>query len=223
LGRIVFIGKNSSIWHQLSQDSKRIDGIGPALGHRDISDFDFAADDRVWVFSYSRNNAENTGLFEQLKARGAQHVFYVSTASSNVMQITSRFSYPRVKSEAAEAAHRILGARVILLGYVVEHLQEAPSGQAAVVTLDELATAMKSMTLPDPSSEGPVRLFTLRDTAFGSKTEALAYRTYFGLASALGRHVYLLRPVDLILRAFGYRWYGYFGISNRLWSTTISS
>lgn len=222
MGRILFIGKNSSIWQRLSQDPAWIDGIGPVLGHADVAGFDFQPDDQVWIFSYSRVNAENIALFEQLKERGARQVYYVSTASSNVMQITSRFTYPRAKSVAAEAAQRILGARTVLLGYVVENLSESPSGWAAIVTLDELSAAMRGYG-GSFTSGAPIRLFTMREAPFRSRLEAVLYHCYFRLAFALGRYVFLLRPVDIILRALGYRWYGYFGMSNHLWSTTTSS
>lgn len=223
MARILFIGKNSTIWQRLSQNAARVDGIGPALGHADVANFDFKPDDQVWIFSYSRVTAENIALFEQLKERGARYVYYVSTASSNVMQITSRFTYPRAKSEAAEAAQRILGARIVLLGYVLEDLSEAPAGWAAIVTLDELLAKMRSEALSAPvANQNPIQLFTMRKTPFHSRLEALLYRAYFRVAFALGRYVFLLRPIDVILRALGYRWYGYFGMSNQLWSTTTS-
>jgi hypothetical protein len=222
MGRIIFVGKNSRVWQRLVQDPTWVDGIGPVLGHADVAGFDFQQDDSIWIFSYSRRHEENIALFKQLKERGAQQVFYVSTASSNVMQITPRFTYPRAKSEAAKAAQQILGARTVLLGYVVDNLKNAPSGWAAIVTLEELSAAMRGYGRPF-APEGPIRLFTMRETPFRSRVESIIYYSYFILACALGRYVFVLRPVDIILRALGYRWYGYFGMSNQIWSTTTSS
>ena len=52
--------------------------------------------------------------------------------------------------------------------------------------------------------------------------EALLYRLYGRLQALCGSRPCLLRPLDLLLRGLGMRWYGYTHLSNRLWTSKTS-
>jgi hypothetical protein len=65
-----------------------------------------------------------------------------------------------------------------------------------------------------------VHLFKMVSRDFGSGFERTLFLIYGHVQWLLRRFPCALRPVDLVLRALGYRWYGYLLLSNRLWATT---
>ena len=65
-------------------------------------------------------------------------------------------------------------------------------------------------------------LFKLVERPFGSRFERAVFASYSRAMALFSWKPCLLRPLDLVLRGMGYRWYGYVFLSNRLWSSTIS-
>ncbi len=208
----MIIGRNAKIWAQLATYPALQGAI--ALGHKDVASFEGAPGDVVWILSYAREPAQNSALFETLKERLAAgtRVVYVSTATANVAQMTGCYTYPRVKRLAEEDATKILDARIVRIGLVHETPEELPAGHSAVTSVAQLAEAMAA----PPSQEALLRLYEMQSRPFGSGLESTAYSVYGALQRLVGRHPCLLRPVDVLLRALGWRWYGYLYLSNRM-------
>lgn len=214
--RIVVIGRNSIVWKRLQRVSPAAAGANVlALGHAEVAAAELSADDVVWILSYSRDADENRRLFETLRSKGAGSYRYVSTATANVAEVTRCFGYPRAKADAEDDARRILDAEIVRIGVVYEAPGELPAGRSAATSLDEIAAAM--FAGPPGVAGGYRNLFTIVDRPFRSGVERALFGLYGALLSATGRFPCLLRPVDLLLRLLGMRWYGYLYLSNRLW------
>ena len=187
----------------------------------EVAGFAFAPDDRVVVFSYSRTPADNTALLEQIAARGVAHCVYVSTATTNVVPVTRCYEYPRVKHDAEGDAARLCQAQVLRIGVVYSDESELPAGKTVATSLDDLATFLMA---PERFAAPPkeVRLFAVKSRPFSHVIERWCFAWYGAAVRLSGSYPCLLRPVDVILRALGWRWYGYVYLSNRLWMSTIS-
>ncbi len=219
--RDVFIGSHSKVWKALS---RRIDAARTpphAIGHRDVAGFAFKPHDRVWVLSYSRLPAENAALLDLLCHAGAGEVVYVSSSSVIVSQLTRCYEYPRVKLRAELDALSFPNARVLTIGLMYEEPGELPGGADVATSYAELAAFVAAPAWPDAAGRRK-RLFRVVRRPFTRATERAAYAVYGQLLHWSGRFPCLLRPLDLLLRAFGARWYGYVYLSNRLWISTIS-
>lgn len=212
--RLVVIGRNSKVWRTISD---RLPGA-VAIGHRDVVHFSFRPDDVVWIFSYSRNDADNEALFECLANSAAEQFIYVSTASANIADKVRCYAYPRAKRRAEGRAVAILRAHVIRLGLVYDRVAELPSGLQAQTSVGSIVAAMEGSLAGGPAVVEP-RLFELDDRPFASRVERLAYIAYGVMVSRLPLPC-AARPVDAVLRSLGWRWYGYVYLSNRLWKTT---
>lgn len=218
IGRLVVVGRNSKVWLALSC-LKQFDDIALCgIGHAQVQEFIFLPGDRVWIFSYSRFSYENRKLLESLAAHNFIDVNYISSASTNVVNLTNCYSYPAVKWQAEKDAKIICSARIVRIGLVYRTLAELPSGDTAATSLNELANFMVSGLERDRSE---VNLFTMAKCPFANDIERILFIFYGKLLTISCRFPCLLRPVDFILRAFNMRWYGYLYLSNRLWSTTI--
>jgi hypothetical protein len=217
--REIVIGRNSKVWKAAMARAEIASGFPIALGHRDVASFEFLTSDRVWVFSYSRVPAENRALLAVLATAGVSEIFYVSSATTNVVARTRCYEYPRVKWQAEEEALKI-GARILTLGIVVNSTAELPAG----VNIVTLQSRLNEFLLnPEPLRSGARKLlFELVATPFSRKWEEAVFSMYSWLQWQLRSWPCLLRPVDLVLRALGIRWYGYVNLSNRLWISTIS-
>lgn len=215
--RTVIIGRNSAVWRALSADPRLAHCV--AIGHAEVSGFTFAPTDRVWILSYSRQMSDNQMLFDTLRASAATDFVYVSTATANVGAKTDCYAYPRIKLACEKAAQRQLDARIVSIGVVYQTEDTLPGGVTMATSLHRLATEIAAPTLPAGS---PINLFAPVERPFSGTAEQVAFRVYGVLQRAASRWPCLLRPLDVVLRAIGWRWYGYLYLSNRLWLTTTS-
>lgn len=217
--RDIVIGRNSKIWQELVKNSE-LRRRFIAIGHGDVSSFVFDPGDRVWILSYSSNEAENRALFTLIGKKAPVNAYYLSTATANVVDRTRCYNYPTVKYEAEQAAIEILGAEIVRLGVTFRNEAELPSGRTMATSYDLLEAFMLS-PVKRSRSGAFVRLFVAVDRPFRGFLEKLLYRSYGFAMRASGGWPCLLRPADVLLRGLGYRWYGYVFLSSRLWSSTI--
>ena len=103
-----------------------------------------------------------------------------------------------------------------------EEPSELPGGADVATSFAELAAFVAAPEWPDDAGRRK-RLFRVVRRPFSARDRA---RGPCGLraAAARGRAASraCLRPLDLILRALGARWYGYVYLSNHLWISTTS-
>lgn len=218
-GRTIIVGRHSKVWAALAATPQMHSVGAVAIGHREIAHTPFESTDRVWVLSYSRTPEENSALLTSLRDAGARSVFYVSTATTNVVGVTRCYEYPRVKQQAEDDAVRLCGARIVTIGFVYGGEDELPAGRTATTSVDELASFIAD---PDRATEKRTLLFRPIDKPFRSAIERVLFRAYGALMSVCMPFPCALRPIDVLLRAAGLRWYGYLYLSNRLWFTTTS-
>jgi hypothetical protein len=219
--REVVVGHNSKIWRAVAKSPGVADRFRTTISHCDLSRFDFGASDRVWVFSYSRSSEENSALLARLAEAAISEVVYVSSAATIVAEQTDCYVYPRVKRAAEMEARQQLGAFVLTLGIVYSRLEELPAGVNAATSYAELAGFLLSPSWPQ-NGGSRMNLFRLIDRPFSGPLERALFSGYRRLISRFPHRPCLLRPLDMVLRTFGYSWYGYVHLSNRLWTTTIS-
>ncbi len=220
LHRHIIVGRNSTVWNRLKSDARLSQNSIVAISHSELSAFRFEPSDQVWVFSYSRNGAENLALLSILKNAAVERIVYISSSSVRVMTHTDCYEYPRVKQSAELAALAIPNARVLTLGLVYGEESELPGGTHIGTSLTDIVSFFNHPVWP--AQEKSVRLFKMVTRPFGSRAEKFAYQLYGWALQGLGRYPCILRPVDLLLRALGVRWYGYTYLSTRLWTSTIS-
>jgi hypothetical protein len=220
--RQIVIGRNSSIWSVLAQD--KFLGSKPflAIGHRELTKFKFEPEDRVWIFSYSRQHTNNLQLLQHLKDTGVTDIIYITSASTNIASITQCYAYPRIKLMAHEAAIKICQAKIVCIGLFYTDEEQLPCGETAVTSANELSMFMQEANW-DTTDDVIRNVFHRSDRPFSNKLEEVLYITYGKIQPLCGNFPCLLRPFDLILRAIGMRWYGYLYLSNRLWFSTTSS
>jgi len=219
-GRQIILGRNSRIWSVLSQSELIKKYEFQAIGHFELRDFQFMPQDTVWVFSYSRDPADNEAILQHLKTVGVSAVNYITSASTNVSAITNCYEYPRVKQQAHKAAIEVCGARVLSIGLFYTNETELPCGTTAATSAVELAAFMKQPVWDDHAEF--THLFQPITRPFQNLLEKMLYSSYGRLQDLCGSYPCLMRPLDFILRMFKMRWYGYLYLSNKLWFTTTS-
>jgi len=218
--RDVVIGRNSKVWRAVSANQAVAQRFKIAISHSEVAGFAFTPADRVWVFSYSRVPAQNSGLLANLQQ--VREVVYVSTATTNVTKLTHCYQYPCVKQAAESEARQRLNARILTLGLVVKDLREAPGGRTMTTPQSMIEAFILAPQWPHDGGNS-MRLFEPIDAPYVRPWEARLHRLYDSVQWKVRRWPCVLRPVDLVLRAMGVRWYGYLNLSNRIWSSTISS
>ncbi|GAA0029518.1 hypothetical protein [Bradyrhizobium ottawaense] len=221
IGREIIVGRNSTVWRRLAQRSDIAARFYIALSHRDLDDVRLLPSDRVWILSYSRKAEENAALIHKLGRAGVAEYVYISSATTNVVSQTRCYHYPTVKLLAETLAREKLGARILTVGVMFDQQSELPAGATIATSYDDLADFMLAPQWPD-STEQSALLFRPCERPFRGNLEEIAFTLYGRAISMLRRWPCALRPVDFILRAMGYKWYGYLYLSNRTWFTTTS-
>lgn len=219
--REVVLGRGSTVWRRLAAAPAVAARIGAAIGHAELAGFAFTPADRVWVLAYSRVPAENRAMLERLREAGVAEIVYVSSASTIVSRRTRCYEYPRVKQQAEDEALALPNARVLTIGLMHGDDAELPAGRNIATHYDELAAFLLAPDWPDEGGRRK-RLFRVVQRPFRNAAEQVLARAYGAALDATGSHPCLLRPVDLLLRILGMRWYGYTFLSNRLWTSTTS-
>lgn len=219
--REIVLGRSSAVWQRLAREPALEAWCAAAIGHADLDCYVFTPADRVWVLSYSRVPEENLALLQRLGRAGVQEIVYVSSSSTIVSRLTQCYEYPRVKLQAESAALALPNARVLTIGLMHDDPAELPSGANIATGYAELAAFMRSPTWPGPDGRRR-QLFGVVRRPPRHGLERGLMRAYGAAMAAAGSRPCLLRPIDLLLRALGMRWYGYTFLSNRLWISTTS-
>lgn len=220
--REVVLGKGSKIWQALAARAPMAQRFQHAIGHAELPGFAFTAEDRVWVLAYSTRPADNTAILQRLRQAGVAEIVYITSSSTIIAPLTDCYAYPRAKKLAEDEAIAIPQCKVLTLGLVVANEDELPAGRNAATTLDEIAAFFLNPVWPVDKGR---RAHLLRPVQrpFGSGAEQALYQAYGWLMRGLSHRPCLLRPLDLVLRTLGMRWYGYTFLSNQLWTTTTTS
>ena len=223
--RDIVLGCHSAVWQRLALNAALAKRVYHAMGHREVGQFTFAANDRVWVFSYSRREDENIALLRRLRDAGVAEIIYLSSSSTCVAEKTSCYEYPRVKRQAELMVQAMPVGKVLTVGLIYVTPDELPAGENVATSIDELADFMRVPNWPDGDGEDKgnrKNLLRVVSRPFPSRVEHFFYRCYGVAIAQAGRYPCLLRPADLILRSLNMRWYGYVYLSNRAWISTIS-
>lgn len=220
MSREVVVGSHSNVWKMLSR-CPAVSALSPyAIGHADLATFTLESRDRVWILSYSRRPAENAALLDLVAKAGVREIVYVSSSSAIVDRVTSCYDYPRVKRLAELDALGHANGKVLTVGMMYHDLAELPCGTVAATSYAELDAFIATPVWPTQGAQR-ASLVRIIERPFRSNLERWAYRTYGALMHWADRHPCILRPLDLLLRLVGVRWYGYVYLSNRLWNSTI--
>lgn len=205
------------MWRHLAKVPGIAGAFKAALSHREIANYQFSASDEVWVLSFSRDENENSALLDAMARAG--RIIYFNSAAANIAPITRCYRYPTVKALAADYARHRHGATIVHLGFVYENVDELPAGITAAVNMRQLVDFfIRGM----PAEETDLELFEMIEHPYRHKAERWLHVAYDRLQRACGSYPCILRPLDVLLRAVGCKWYGYMNLSNRLWLTTIS-
>ncbi len=220
--RNIFIGRHSSVWANLAPLVRDSQAPTQAISHLDLADFDFQADDRAWLLSYSPVSAENRAMLERLRCSAVGEIVYVSSSSTVVCARTRCYEYPHQKALAEAHALSIPKARILTLGLMHRQADELPAGSHVVTSFVELAKFVGAPRF-DELGGRRLRLCQMVHLPFRRPLERWAYQAYGAALLACGSYPCLLRPLDVLLRALGLRWYGYVYLCGRLWSSNTSS
>lgn len=214
--REIILGGSSKIWQDIAKQPGIAERFQHVIGHKQLPNFAFTSQDRVWVLAYSRNPSENTSMLTILRQAGVREIAYISSSSTIISSITKCYEYPRAKKLAEDEAYSLSNGKILTLGLVVSHENQLPSGANAATTIQEVA---EFMLAPHWSIDQGKRAHLLRivQQPFSTRGEQVLYDVYGRLIRASKSRPCLLRPLDLLLSALRMRWYGYTYISNHLW------
>ncbi len=220
--REVVLGRNAKVWCAVAADTRVAQRFSAQLGHNEVASFAFTPQDRVWVFAYSRDPAQNSALLQRLHGAGVAELVYVSSSSVIVNERSTCYEYPRVKHLSEQQVLALPHGRVLTLGLVYGQASELPGGDNIATSHARLADFMLAPHWPEGNGQRR-RLFERIRRPYKNSLDAALFQLYGGLMTLAGSHPCLLRPLDLLLRTVGLRWYGYTYLSNRLWISKTSS
>lgn len=152
----------------------------------------------VYVFSFSRRMFENERLIDQVNGIKCNHVVYVSSIAADLAYI-HKYNYPTIKRKCEDIS-KLYNFSVLRIGLIIETMIIEPtSGDYLVTPLSDLKTMLRNGEL---ACNAPV----LRSYGRGPSKLQLYYGFFLDF---LGGGSIFFRPIDFVLKLFGYNWGGY--------------
>jgi hypothetical protein len=198
----LIVGCNSSVVKGLNLDPHKY----TLVSHQDINSFSLNGRYlRAIVFSHSKIVHNNIELLNNL-TRYADDIVYISTTSTDYAKAGFDYAYPKTKLEIEtyiKTSDLFKSVVILYLGIVIKNFEDwSFAGTYKITEYDQILKIFQNL----PTS-GEIECFKLARIEPKNKTELLLYKIY---SSLYGIHTWrLLRPLDFILKIFGYRWYGY--------------
>lgn len=217
---VLVVGSNSSLWAALCESpilqnqnsginffavsSRDIYGLSPEL-------FQFSFSHAV-VFSYSRKLEENMKLLRNLRLL-VRNVIYISTCSVIAANKGYLYTYPRAKREVevfARDSNLFECLRILRLG-MVEGTFDADSmtGRFKYTSLEMIVREIERSCSNDRTKVSFENLYVSAERPFDSRMEELCFKIYCRMLQWNFVMGVVMRPLDVVFRALGWRWYGY--------------
>jgi hypothetical protein len=212
---LLIIGKNSKIWNKIKKDIKK-NRVITEISHDQLRFLKKQKRfDEIWIFGYSINVNENYDLLHSAVSIKYKKCFYFSSKTTNICQVTKDYKYPMIKKISEDFLKRYNNTYIVRLGLVYGKTSDIPGGGSYVTSYKEIIKFINQDKRRIWYNKD-IDLAKLIIKNFSSEFERAVYKLYgLILMSGLFRPI-LLRPIDLILRLIGWRWYGYFYLSNNI-------
>lgn len=209
--KILIIGSNSRVFNAMTNsgvldnfDVLSVSGRDLDISLSKIGEENYSA---VVILSYSKVRVQNELLFSRLSNVKSQIFIYISSISALSAEFGYKYSYPSSKLECENLAKRYFSKLKILRVGLVPEVHKPPYGHSYITHAGQLANCIIALA----------RGFDIKDDLYlishyinqASLFEKISYSLYKRLFLYMRDKVVLLRPIDFILRAMGYNWYGY--------------
>jgi hypothetical protein len=215
---VLVVGSNSRLWAALSA---RSDLHPPSVTFHPVSSLDIfdlppsilqQSFSYAVVFSYSLNFSENIKLLKNLSLV-VSNLVYISTCSAVAADMGYPYKYPQTKRAVeifALDSKLFEGLHIIRLGMVEGTFSpDSLKGRYKYTSLEMIAQRIKGSYFKNSPVVVFENLYIPAEKPFGCRIERLcfaAYRRAILCHPVMGG---LLRPLDVVLKALGWHWYGY--------------
>lgn len=209
--KILFVGSNSRVFKAIvnsgalvNYDVLSVSGKHLEISMSRISQENYSA---VVILSYSKVRKDNELLFSQLSNIKSQLFIYISSISALCAEFGYKYSYPSSKLQCEKLAKYYFSKLKILRVGLVPEVHKPPYCHSYVTRASQLANCIIDLARGFDVTEN--LYLESHYTNQAGLFEKISYSLYRRLFQYMGGNVVLLRPVDLVLRAIGYNWYGY--------------
>lgn len=215
--RILVVGRNSKVWSLIKETEIIKNNIYRivSVSSREVYELScnllFDRFDYVVILSYSMDEKENRKLLHNARFFSPR-LIYISTCSVKAYDMGYHYKYPKVKRLAENYARnsnifdRVVVIRLgILKGTIIERNMR---GRYKVTSPEELASAICF-----PSCRGSYfeinNLYKDSEREFSNKKERIFFSVYRRIILFHPFMMFVMRPLDLLLRKLSWNWYGY--------------
>jgi len=216
--KTLIIGKNSRLVNQLGINKKN--NIIKLISHSDIQNElnSGVVYKNIFLFSFSYKMQENMSMIEKIKLFSVEsEVYIISSTSVFAYRISPFYKYPGIKSKMDSYAISN-GFHILRIGYVVDDERSLNSGEYLITHPNDICDFIDSPL--KASKSRAVDLFKYVNLPMNIFYK-IFYSVYLFALFHLGRYAFVLRPVDLILKVAGVKWYGYNALGVIYWKKKL--
>ena len=204
--RKIIIGKNSNLYKNYKNDF--LSFFDFAISHNEIASFHFLPNDFIFVLSYPRSISGIKKMVILMKQLKNNKILLLSTCSAILNNITSCYYYPKIKFLQEKYFSKTFHNLIIFRVGTVIRKNDYDNYYGLCVINDKVFFRMIREFIKRNPKEQLVTRFDILDFK-GSFFESHLYDIYCRLIFSLIPFPCILRPLDVILRLFNIRWYGY--------------
>lgn len=200
----LLVGKNSIIYNYiLSKYNYNFNCV--AVSTNEIFNIDLNLYNKIYIFSYKTNNYENEKLFKYISDYKKISIVLISSVSVLVTQKTFFYAYPKIKffQEYFLMKH-CKRYNIIRLGRF--DYGKRVNSPDLISTVDMLLSAMMQ-----PVNNDIINAFVVNDHKLSNFNRYYLYLLKYNSIRPL------TRLIDLILKIFNYKFYGYTALTYYLY------
>ncbi len=206
MNRLIVIGKNSDLYKKFPDKFGGLPHL--AISHKEVASFAFFKTDKILILSFSKHDIENIKFIDSIRQIKCERIYYLSTSSVNVCELTDCYSYPRVKLKMESMVRSLSNCIILRAGTLVASGREYECRGTMTSNIDDLIDCIANNV-----DNLTVTFIPFND----SWIEKTLYLWYGKLIIRL-KNPCILRPIDFLFKYFfGFRWYGYGILSAKLY------
>lgn len=208
--KITIIGKNSKLYNNLKDEITQY--IDKEYSHNEIDSI--SSMENVLVFSFNPSSTiSNINFLKKILEKTEGKLIYVSSSSIYANSFCAKYKYPIIKKEVENYLLQSDNTIILRIGIVEEFISEKwYHGKIKLSTKNRIINGIKESILTSSRSIDAWESVYIQNPNI---IKRLSHRLLVLCNKNLSHLFYLTRPLDLILKLFNFKNYGYTFLSNQ--------
>ena len=203
---VILIGKNSNLYKNYKDSFNSFVDI--AISASDLESYSFNENDSLIILSYGKSKKSIDLLAYNLSSLNVKFFLLISTCTTVVLEKTKCYAYPAIKQYQERLfVQKLKNVSILSVGTIVDEKADKEHHGTCITKATVFFKICEDIIRSTQSKKYLVE-YEFSKFSNESSVEYKIFRAYKSLITLLPLPC-LLRPLDILLKYFGCKWYGY--------------